>query len=229
MLLESLGSQFGQFGVFCGTADNESYRNMFIAAASGIGLTELYLLRVPPRAFDALGIFELSLAMGLALGSIAIHAVIPTAFWFAAPAAIGLSRYVGASCEEQFPARGNIAVNSVLYALAAAFLAFPVLQQWSGPPEPYLRWRPYSPDAELVWRAVFLAFAVGMTVAARDPFGRGKDFLLALGVSGLLHASVMAVDNLVSALRGGSNGNPEHVYGDVLGWCRAAPKPASCK
>ena len=126
MLLEGLGSQFGQFGVFCGTAANESYRNMFIAAASGIGLTELYLLRVPPPSFDALGIFELALAMGLALGSIAIHAVVPTAFWFAAAAAIGVSRYVGASCQEQSPARGNVAVSSVLYALAAAFVAFPV-------------------------------------------------------------------------------------------------------
>jgi hypothetical protein len=57
-----------------------------------------------------------------------------------------------------------------------------------------------------------------MTAAARDPLGRGKEFLLALGLSGLLHAGVMAVDNFVSALRGGLNGNPEHAYGDVLGW-----------
>ena len=218
LLLEGLGSQFGEFGVFCGGADNASYRNMFIAAASGIGLAELHLRRVPPPGFDALGVFEVALAIGLAIGSMAIHAIVPTAFWFAAAAAIGVARGVGASRQPPSPARGGFAVRLVLYALAAAFVAFPVLQPWSGPPEPFVRWHPYSADAELVWRAIFLAFAVGMTAAARDPFGRSKDFLLALGFSGLLHASAMAIDNLVSALRGGPNGNPEHAYGDVLGW-----------
>jgi hypothetical protein len=218
LLLEGLGSQVGEFGVFCGTADNASYRTMFIAATSGIGLAALVMLRIPPLAFDALGIFEVALAMGLAIGSVAIRAVIPALFWFAAAMAISLVRGFAPSSQPPPSARGSFGASAVLLTLATAFVAFPVLQPWSGPPEPFVRWHPYFTDAELVWRAIFLAFAIGMVAAASDPFGRGKDFLLALGISGLFHASAMALDNLVSALRGGPNGNPEHAYGDVLGW-----------
>ena len=33
-----------------------------------------------------------------------------------------------------------------------------------------------------------------------------------------MHAAEMCVDNLRSASMGNMNGNPEHLYGDILGW-----------
>lgn len=71
---------------------------------------------------------------------------------------------------------------------------------------------------ERVRRGLFFAFAAGMAVCARDPLGRERGFLILLACSGLLHAGEMAVDNLIAAHAGGANGNPQHLYGDVLGW-----------
>jgi hypothetical protein len=120
--------------------------------------------RIPPVAFDALGIFEVALATGLAIGSVAIRAVISAVFWFSAALAISLVRGVAPSLQPPPSARGSFAASAVLLTLAAAFVAFPVLQPWSGLPEPFVRWHPYSTDAELVWRAIFLAFAIGMEI-----------------------------------------------------------------
>lgn len=49
--------------------------------------------------------------------------------------------------------------SGFLCLAAVLFLAFPVFQQWSGPPEPFVRWVPYSPAGELIWRGVFASYA----------------------------------------------------------------------
>jgi hypothetical protein len=57
-----------------------------------------------------------------------------------------------------------------------------------------------------------------MLLTALDPQGRHHLFLVLLAFSGYLHSGEMAVDNVLSMRMGGMNGNPEHLYGDVLGW-----------
>ena len=118
------------------------------------------------------------------------------------------------------PGRTGIAVTASIFlvVMAVLFIEFPVLQPWSGPPEPFVRWHPFSEHAEVVWRGIFLSFAAAMLLAALDPLGRHRFFLILLVTSGSLHAAEMAVDNLCAARMGGVNGNAEHLYGDVLGW-----------
>jgi hypothetical protein len=104
-------------------------------------------------------------------------------------------------------------------AFAILFILFPVLQPWSGPPEPFVRRHPFSLTGKLIWRGVFLSFALGMLLTAFDPGGRHRPFIVLLVFSGYLQAGEMTADNLWSARMAGMNGNPEHPYGgDVLGW-----------
>ncbi len=110
------------------------------------------------------------------------------------------------------------AMSALLLAFATLFVLFPVLQSWSGPPELFVRWHPFSLAAELIWRGLFLSFAFGMFVAAFDPSGRHSLFLVALVLSGYLHSAEMTVDNLSSARLSHTNGNHQHLYGDILGW-----------
>ena len=112
----------------------------------------------------------------------------------------------------------SVAASVVLVVLACVFILFPVSQPWSGPPEPFVRWHPFSQPGELVWRGVFLSFAFGMLLTAFDPLGRHRSFLIVLVLSGYLHSGEMAVDNLLASRMDGMNCNPEHLYGDVLGW-----------
>ena len=72
--------------------------------------------------------------------------------------------------------------------------------------------------AKLIWRGIFLSFAFGMILAAFDPLGRHRSFLVLLVLSGYLPFGEMAADNVLSAAMGGMNGNPEHLYGVRLGW-----------
>jgi len=57
--------------------------------------------------------------------------------------------------------------SGFLCLAAVLFMVFPVLQPWSGPPEKFVRWHPYSPAGELVWRGVFAAYAGKRLVLAR--------------------------------------------------------------
>uniref|UniRef100_A0A383W017 Uncharacterized protein n=1 Tax=Tetradesmus obliquus TaxID=3088 RepID=A0A383W017_TETOB len=111
------------------------------------------------------------------------------------------------------------AYSLFLCLIAAAFLAFPVPRPWSGPPEPFVRWHPYSTAAELVWRGVFGCYAAMMLWAGlEDPLGKHFVFVCYLGLSGCVHASVMLGMNLRQRAVGGPNGNAQHLYGDVAGW-----------
>ncbi len=42
--------------------------------------------------------------------------------------------------------------SALLFLWAIGFMAFPVSQSWSGPPEPFVRWYPFVVNGELVWR-----------------------------------------------------------------------------
>lgn len=111
------------------------------------------------------------------------------------------------------------AYSLFLCLVAAAFLSFPVPRPWSGPPEPFVRWHPYSTAAELVWRGVFGCYAAMMLWAGvEDPLGKHFVFVCYLGLSGCVHASVMLGMNLWQRAVGGPNGNAQHLYGDVAGW-----------
>ena len=215
---------------------NASYDAMFIAATAGIALASLWIVATgDPSAgrhvpvswswWNALDLFELMLCAALGAGNLAAGAVASAVVWGVAFAVLGALTVMLAGAERSVsmsppPGRTGMAVTAsiLLVVMAVLFIAFPVLQPWSGPPEPFVRWHPFSEHAELVWRGIFLSFAAAMLLAALDPLGRHRFFMILLVTSGFLHAGEMAVDNLCAARMGGMNGNAEHLYGDVLGW-----------
>jgi hypothetical protein len=211
---------------------------MFIAATAGIGFTAIWILfdynktignekRLPAyyswqNAFD---LFELVAVAALGTLNIVTGAPGSGFIWLISLALLSLSTWFlsqtekGVSIEKHVSKTTLAKVTSVfLVAMAFLFIAFPVLQPWSGPPEPFVRWHPFSPLGELVWRGIFLSFSFGMLLTATDPLGKHRTFLVALVFSGYLHSGEMAVDSLLSMQMNGMNANPEHLYGDVLGW-----------
>jgi hypothetical protein len=111
------------------------------------------------------------------------------------------------------------AVLTFFYVLwGIGFLAFPVFQSWSGPPQSFVRWFAFTESGELVWRGIFASYAAGFFSCVFDPFNRHAMFILYVAVSGLLHAGFMLVANLYSHAHGLANGNREHLYGDIGGW-----------
>jgi len=223
---------------------NVSYDAMFIAATAGIALASVWVLyatrarlvatdepSVEPVLpivwswWNALDLFELMACVSLTAAYLGAGAAGSAVIWALALAVLGVLSARVAQTERPAslpcpPPRSRLSHTASIFLVAVAllFIAFPVLQPWSGPPEPFVRWHPFSGPAELVWRGFFLSFAAGMVLAAFDPLGRHRPFLVLLVVSGFLHAGEMAIDNLSSAGRGAMNGNPEHLYGDILGW-----------
>jgi len=114
----------------------------------------------------------------------------------------------------------NNALRVALLLIAVGFLTFPVFQSWAGPPEPFVRWHPYSPRGELVFRGTFGTFAVGHLLALPDPAGaRGAPYVALFALQALLHASAMLAMSRAASARGGdANANAEHLYGDVAGF-----------
>ena len=108
----------------------------------------------------------------------------------------------------------------MLLLIAVGFLTFPVFQSWAGPPEQFVRWHPYSPRGELVFRGTFGTFAVGHLLALPDPAGaRGAPYVAWFALQALLHASAMLAMSRAASARGGdANANAEHLYGDVAGF-----------
>lgn len=222
---------------------NNSYDAMFVAAMAGIGATSLWALRLMGRSIragatdlplqlswrSAFGLFELILSATLAVLNLSVGAKGSGVAWTLAFAAL-LITTLGLRTRQQNtplvprPPRRLVdkLASTLLIAFAFAFIAFPVLQPWSGPPEAFVRWHPFGLGTELIWRGVFLSFAIGMLIAAFDPARRHRLFIVALVLSGYLHSAEMALDNLTSAAMGSMNGNREHLYGDVLGWCTIA-------
>lgn len=219
---------------------NDSYDAMFIAAAAGIGLTSFWIWlscrerrqdgkqRVRPAYCcrqNAFHLFELASCASLGFLNFMVGVPGSALVWSAAFVCLLAGTAMVARSQNKVvvetPSRRttlNWTMSAFLIAAATLFILFPVLQPWSGPPELFVRWHPFSPAAELLWRGIFLSFAFGMLLAAVDPGGRHRPFVVLLVLSGYLHAAEMAVDNLVSARVGGMNRNPEHLYGDVLGW-----------
>jgi hypothetical protein len=123
------------------------------------------------------------------------------------------------------------ALRVLLLLIAVGFLAFPVFQSWAGPPEPFVRWHPYSPRGELVFRGTFATFALGHLLALPDPAGaRGAPYVAWFALQALLHASAMLAMSRAAATHGSvggdANANAEHLYGDVAGFygfCVALP------
>lgn len=219
---------------------NNSYDDMFIAAAGGAGLTSVALLlscskqsksgkqvALPLESswYNAFDLFELLACASLSTLNFIGGAIASGAIWFVAFACLlsgtrSLRRaqmngfFVDAPHSTIF-ARG---ASAFLIAFGSLFILFPVLQPWSGPPQPFVRWHPFSVLGELIWRGVFLCFAVGMFQTAFDPMGRHRPFMILLVISGYLHSGEMCVDTLLSKKMAGMNSNPQHLYGDVLGW-----------
>ena len=111
------------------------------------------------------------------------------------------------------------AVLTFFYVLwGIAFLAFPVFQSWSGPPQSFVRWFAFTESGELVWRGIFASYAAGFFACVFDPFNRHAMFILYVVVSGLLHAVFMLIANLYSHAHDLPNGNREHLFGDIGGW-----------
>lgn len=102
--------------------------------------------------------------------------------------------------------------------IAAGFFSFPVAQPWSGAPEPFVRWCPFTVPGELIWRGIFGTYAVTMLLTAIEGPAKHHNYVLFLAVSGIVHAVIMLIMNLADRSAGLSNGNAEHLYGDVPGW-----------
>jgi hypothetical protein len=213
---------------------------MLAAALAGIGAAELiYALKIRPnlqsalasglplwaKSPNALDVFSLFKSAALAicyarigaLGSAIAWGLALT--WFARDLLRRLAAQRGLAFLPPAPPTGAAATMRVAFiCMALVFIAVPVALPWSGPAEPFVRWHPYSPPVEIIWRALFLSFALAMLAAARDPVSRNRRFLAALGISSALHAIEMAADNLIAANTGGANGNPQHLIGDISAW-----------
>jgi hypothetical protein len=214
----------------CGTSPNLSYDAMLIAATFGIGIASAWLsMQSTPsqdsRVGSALDVFECS-----ALASLCVLYGLAGIYGSALVWGLGLALQV-VTLVQQWRAQSKPIdtarpprtfsdwIASLLFVgLGAVFVAFPVTQPWTGPVEPFVRWHPFSPQLETIWRGLFGSFALAMIVASTSPGIRHRSFALALGCSGILHGLVMAVDNLWSMKNGAPNGNVEHLYGDVVGW-----------
>jgi hypothetical protein len=227
-------------GYFRARPFNDSYDAMFIATTAGIGLTSIWAWSTRGKRMrngeqlvllrdcswrNAFDLFELLACACLAILNFAASVPGSGIFWSTAFFCLLVSTALLAQAQKdvvfETPPRRTILgwiVSVILVALAILFALFPVLQPWSGPPEPFVRWRPFSLPGELIWRGVFLSYAFGMLLTAMEPQGRHRLFLVLLVLSGYSHCSEMAMDNMLSARMGGMNGNPEHLYGDVLGW-----------
>lgn len=217
----------------CGSTPNLSYDGMLIAAGFGVGLAQLLLSRrtgldVQDRVGHALDVFEVAVMAALAALYAQAGIYGSALVWSVGLGITGVGllnqrraeRHLADSvrpCARPRTALDLIA-SALLLSIAVIFIAFPVTKPWTGPVEPFVRWHPFSPEIETVWRGIFASFAVAMAVAALDPGHRHRHFLLALGCSGICHAAFMAADNLLAAWYGRDNGNVEHLYGDVAGW-----------
>lgn len=213
---------------------------MFIAAMAGLGTTSVWALNScrhrrqggTPSVLaahcswlNAFDLFELFLCASLATLNFVAEAPGSGTVWSAAflcllasTAALRRTQKGAAFEPRSRPSALSRIAAAFLVASATLFIAFPVLKPWSGPPELFVRWHPFGLETELIWRGVFLSFALGMLMTAFDPRGRHRGFMVALVLSGYLHSAEMGLDNLRSASMGGMNGNPEHLYGDVPGW-----------
>jgi hypothetical protein len=100
----------------------------------------------------------------------------------------------------------------LLVVFGILLVSAPVSQPWSGRPERFIRWHDYSVDAELLWRGTFCNFAIHNWMAAVDPSGRHRPYVVFMAVQGIIHATVMLFDNRISAARGQANGNWEHAF-----------------
>ncbi len=233
------GSSLGR-ALFRTQPYNISYDAMFIAATVGIGLTSMWGLlsyqntlrnesaRDLPVFFSWWNAFDLfEVLASLNLGILFFVSGVPgsgiawlLSFVILIISTLRLSQAEKDVVIEKPAPHTNLSrvASAFFLIIAILFVAFPVLQPWYGPPEPFVRWYPFSPAGELVWRGIFLSFSFGMMMTALDPFGRHRPFLIALVLSGYLHSGEMAVDHLLSVQMVGMNANPEHLYGDILGW-----------
>lgn len=232
----------------CGTTPNLSYDGMLIAAGFGVGLAQWVMSRpsgsnLHHRAGDALDVFEVLIMAALAglYGAAGIHGSALVWGIGLLVTLAGLMQQIQAERRLAPAARSADAppteaprsdapptdtprtaadwvASGLLLTLGTVFILFPVTKPWTGPVEPFVRWHPFSPEIETVWRGIFASFAVAMIVAAWDPGRRHRPFLLALGLSGTCHGLFMGADNLIAAWAGTANGNLEHLYGDVAGW-----------
>lgn len=212
---------------------------MFIAATAGVGPTSCWILSSckkrsqngkhgAPSVYccrlNAFDLFEVFTCASLGILNFVVGAPGSGLLWSAAFCLLAGTAVVTHTQKEivveAFSPRTILiwTMSAFLVAFATLFILFPVLQPWSDPPEPFVRWHPFALTAELIWRGVFLSFVSSMLLTAFDPGGRRRPFIVLLVLSGSLHAGEMVVDNLLSARMRGTNGNLEHLYGDVLGW-----------
>lgn len=209
-------------------AGNAAYDRMTIAVGLGIAVSELWQngrsRRDPVRWSDGRILFTTFLPALLAVAS-ALAGLHARAWLWAAAAAIMAGTTVWAGRKERAESsfgpdgfRSFLPWKLGLLVAGLAFVAGPVLAPWDPPAQAFVRWHPFSTNEELVWRMIFLGYALGFFWTVWNGPQRQRSFLLLVGVSGVFHATEMLADNLVSASRNHVNGNPEHLYGDVAGW-----------
>jgi hypothetical protein len=216
------------------TAGNMFYDGMLVAVCISIPLTHHWNHAVLPSddssseaesgAFTA---FQIALPTLVAILSFAAGFPAAGGIWlvFAILLAVASVALLGLKgiCRSWAPDRargcGLWAYSVLLFMVATGFIAFPVARSWSGRPQDFVRWHPYSTSGELVWRGIFACYALGMYwTAIEGPGQRQRCFVRYLAVSGLLHATVMLIMNLSARGAGAANGNAEHLYGDIAGW-----------
>ncbi|GLD94174.1 hypothetical protein PINS_up002785 [Pythium insidiosum] len=102
----------------------------------------------------------------------------------------------------------RLKVLSVLFSVfPIGMLSGPTFAPWE-PVQKYVRWHPYNEDAELLWRGNFFTFSLFFFVTSTNPIRHGA-ILLFFAWHGLMHGTVMLVDNLRNL---DGNGNWEHAF-----------------
>ena len=211
---------------------NPFYDAMQLAVFSSIGLTEIAAglwftkasLLLHKRQFNAFKLFQLTVSLLLGILYFTVSCYLSGFFWiffcccllfsFTAREELSLSWKPNLK-------RGRYGWFYTFFFVfvSAGFLAFPVAQPWSGFPEPFIRWHPYTVNGELIWRGIFFSYASAILYScAEDPLGKHFLFVFYVGISCIIHSITMLGMNINQRLNQGSNGNFEHLVSEIPGF-----------
>mmetsp|Transcript_24931 Transcript_24931/g.25148 ORF Transcript_24931/g.25148 Transcript_24931/m.25148 type:complete len:287 (+) Transcript_24931:97-957(+) len=204
---------------------NNYYDAMFVATMSSIPITEviLYCLLLD-STINAYTIFKFILPMVTGILLILGNAYASGSVWVAWSIIVALISYrqLRVKSFEFTPKCKRRQIEGFYTAftliISGAFIYFMIWQPWSGDVESFIRWHPYSSKIEFVWRGIYGAYTLMLLWTILEDPVKHKDFILFVGVSGLLHATVMLILNILADIGGYRNGNREHLYGDILVW-----------
>lgn len=215
---------------------NAAYHHMLLAVYLPLAACSLYIVFVQ-RLAPPLVVFTTWQAV-LLLSMVVTNAMVGTpaaASWWACLAAVALTANAFAArigeactrargCAFSFVALGHTrgkaesALSCLFIVFGLGIMAGPALSPWDRPAA-YVRWIPKNTDDELIWRGVFACLSIGFVSAALSPDRGFIGFTRFIQVHSASHALTMLVDNLRDL---DGNGNPEHLYGDILAWAAIA-------